>query len=67
MVKYKSGDEVIEVRILDDAGGKLDARRCNKSDSAAGGRLLKWLVEKWGWNPKVEGDIIDLDSEFLKY
>ena len=67
MTQYRNGDEVIEIRILDDSGGKLDARRCNKSDSKEGGRMLKWLVEKWGWNPKIDGEIINLDSEFLKF
>lgn len=66
MVRYNSGDEVIEIKVLDDKGGKLDARRANKSDSEANSRWLKWLVEKWGVKFK-EQRTEKVDSEFLKY
>ena len=67
VARFNTSDEIIEMRVRDPSGKTLDVRRSNKQDEEAGGRMLRWLIDKWGWRPKLKKDLIDTDTEFLKY
>ena len=64
-VKFNSGDEILEVTIRDASMGKIETRRCNKSDAQDCGEILLWLINKWGVRFKVNKTFFNLDSEFL--
>ena len=67
VARFNSSDEVLEFRVKDPSGRTLDIRRSNKEDSEEGGRILNWLIEKWGWRPRVRKTIVDTETEFLKF
>ena len=67
MSRYTGSDEIVEVRIRAAGGRTLDIRKANKEDDEEGGRILRWLIEKWGWRPKGKKDLLDTESDFLNF
>lgn len=65
--KYNTGDEIIEVTIRDSSGARQDVRRANKLDAEENGKILIWLIRKWGVKFKFNKDFLDLDNEFFKF
>lgn len=65
-IKYNRGDEIVEVTIRDTSGARIEVRRSNLSDDKENGRWLKWLMQKWGVRFKVDGEFLNLDSDFFK-
>lgn len=61
------GDEILEVIIKDRTGAKIEVRRCNLSDRKEGGKIIKWLKDKYDFNPLFSNGFTELDSEFLKF
>lgn len=66
-VAYNRGDEILEVVIRDQTGSKIEVRRCNIADEKECGRMFKWLKDKYGLKMKLDGNLIDIDSEFFKF
>lgn len=66
-VRYKTGDEVIEVIIRDTDGSKIQVWRNNIADSKRNGNLIKWLMEKWDMKFVFPNkSMLDIDNEFFK-
>ena len=65
-VKFNQGDEILEVTMRDSSMARLECRRCNNNDPEDCGRIIKWLMVKWGTRFKFEKGFLDIDSEFLK-
>lgn len=66
---YNSGDEILEVTIRDTSGSKIEVRRSNLSDKKENGKILKWLIDKWGVKFKIDRtnrSLLDLEEDFLK-
>ena len=64
--RFNSGDEILEFIVRDQTGSKIEVRRVNKEDSEEGGRIIRWLVEKWGWHPRIKKGLLEFD-EFLSF
>ena len=66
-VYYNRGDEILTVIVSDQTGRKIETRRCNLSDGKEGGKIMRWLKEKWNFTPLIDKDFLSLDNEFFKY
>lgn len=70
---FNHGDEVVEVKVMNTFGEKLEVRRFNKADQNEVDKMYKWLKDKYGIIPKIdnsvekESDWLGLDNEFLKF
>ena len=70
---FNHGDEVVEVKVMNTFGEKLEVRRFNKGDQNEVDKMYKWLKDKYNIIPKVdnsvekESDWLALDNEFLKF
>jgi hypothetical protein len=66
-VSYNRGDEILEVTIRDTSGARIEVRRSNISDERENGRILSWLINKWGLKFKYDKSLLDIDNDFFKY
>ena len=64
---FNRGEDIIEVVIRDQAGNKIDERRCAISDSASILNILRWIKTKYNANLDIDKDILSYDNEFFKF
>lgn len=62
---FNQGEVIIEIRILDPAGNKLDAMRCKISDQVSLLKNLRIIKSKYG--VAIEDDWLSIDNDFLKF
>ena len=52
-LSYLSSGDIVEVIIKDSSGRKIDTRKCNGDDKVEYGKLLKYLLDKYGFSPEI--------------
>ena len=62
---FNQGEDIIEIKIMDPAGNKIDTRRCKVSDEDSLRLILKWIKSKY--NVAFQDDWLSVDNEFLKF
>ena len=45
---YNNGDEILEIIVRDQTGGKIETLRCNMSDNKQVTRIIRYLKSKYG-------------------
>jgi hypothetical protein len=67
-VYYRHGDLILELIVREDTGSKIEVLRTNKRDSKRYAKILKYLKDKYGFNPTIDNkEMLGLDGEFLGY
>ena len=58
-IEYYRNGEIIEIIVRDYSNAKIETRRCNGSDKKEYTKLLKYLKDKYGFEPliKFEDDV----------
>jgi len=62
---FNKGEDIIEVKVMDASGNRIDARRCKASDKESLLKIFRWLKSKY--NVAIENDFLTLDNEFFKF
>lgn len=62
---FNKGEDIIEIKITDPAGNKIDTKRCKVSDKAELTRILNLIKSKY--NVKIDDDWLSPENEFLKF
>lgn len=63
-IKYGRQGEIVQIKVLDSAGGKIDSFQCNSNEDYV--KILRLIKRKYGYDYKFKEEDSKNDINWLK-